>query len=142
MQITVSKVQGSVSITILHPFGALDASNYHELVNKAHEAYDAGSRYIIVDLSDTPYMSSSGIVALHSIALLLHDDALDERSSTPENKTWEETDLQLKSIDLKRRVKLVSPPPRVDQLLEMAGFKRFIETYASLDAAILAFSAE
>jgi anti-anti-sigma regulatory factor len=126
MEITVSEIQGPVAITVLHPYGPLDASNYQELVNKAHAAYDAGSRH-------TPYMSSSGIVALHTIALLLQDD-------WPEvHANWSETSSFEQDRRLKKRVKLISPPPRVDQLLEMAGFKRFIETYTDMETAISAF---
>ena len=133
MQINSSIIQGAVPITILCPFGALDASNYQELINKANEAYDAGSRFMVVDLGETPYMSSSGIVALHTIALLLHEDSPDSRSD------WDISRSPEQDRNLKRRLKLVNPPPRVDQLLEMAGFKRFIEVYSNLDSAIAAF---
>ena len=133
MQITISEIQGAIPITVLHPFGVLDASNYQELVNKAREVYDAGSRYIIVNLSDIPYMSSSGIVALHTIALLLHEDLPEARTE------WEPVRSPEQDLKLKRRIKLVNPPPRVDQMLEMAGFKRFIEVYGDLDAAVGAF---
>jgi anti-anti-sigma regulatory factor len=132
MQINSSIIQGAVPITILCPFGALDASNYQELISKAHEAYDAGSRFMIVDLSEIPYMSSSGIVALHTIALLLLEDL-------PESRTAWDTRSPERDSNLKRRLKLVNPPPRVNQLLEMAGFKRFIEVYGNLDSAIAAF---
>lgn len=134
MQINSSIIQGVVGpITVLCPFGALDASNYQELINKAQDAYDAGSRYMVVDLSETPYMSSSGIVALHTIALLLHQDS----PEAPQDRGA--THLPEQDEKLKRRLKLVNPPPRVDQLLEMAGFKRFIEVYRFIDSAIAAF---
>ena len=35
--------------------------------------------------------------------------------------------------------KLLNPQPRVDQVLEMVGFKRFLEVYTDLDAAIASF---
>ena len=133
MQINSSIIQGVAPITVLCPFGALDASNYQELINKAQEAYDAGGRYMVVDLSETPYMSSSGIVALHTIALLLHQDAPEAR---PDRDASHRPEQDEKS---KRRLKLVNPPPRVDQLLEMAGFKRFVEVFSNIDSAIAAF---
>ena len=134
MEITVSKIASLNPITILQPHGPLDAATYQDLVDAAHLAYDEGCRHLIVDLSDTPYMSSSGIVALHTIALLLHEELPEARGS------WDETRNAAQDQQLKRRVKLVNPPPRVDQLLEMAGFKRFIEAYNNLDDAIAAFT--
>lgn len=124
MEITVTKIQTPVAVTVLQPHGALDASTYQDLVSKAHDVYEEGARNLIIDLGDTPFMSSSGIVALHTIALLLHG----ENSLLPESGT-------------QKRIKLVNPPPRVDHLLEMAGFKRFIESFTTMEGAIASLTA-
>ena len=64
MNISVDHVEGRVPVTILTPHGDLDASSYQDLINQAQELYKSGTRDLILDLSDTPYMSSSGLVAL------------------------------------------------------------------------------
>jgi anti-anti-sigma factor len=76
MTVTISQVQGKLPVTVLHTHGDLDASNYQLLIAKAQEACQAGARDILLDLSDTPYMSSSGLVALQSIAALVRGEEL------------------------------------------------------------------
>ena len=71
MEITVSKQQERVPVTVLQPHGDVDASNYNELINKAREQFNSGAGDFLVDLSDVPFMSSAGLVALHSIAMFL-----------------------------------------------------------------------
>ena len=74
MEITVSKQQGRVPVTVLQPHGDVDASNYNELINKAREQFGSGAGDFLVDLSDVPFMSSAGLVALHSIAMFLRGE--------------------------------------------------------------------
>jgi hypothetical protein len=76
MDITVQQKQGRVPVTVLQTHGDLDASNYQALIAKAQQVYDAGARNILIDMNDTEFMGSSGLVALHSIALLLRGDEL------------------------------------------------------------------
>ena len=136
MEITVNQAQGSVPVTILQPHGDLDASNFRDLIAKAKEACDAGARDIILDLSDTPYMSSSGIVALHSIAMMLRGEKPPDTESG-----WG----ALRSIDrdrdrgLQQHLKLLSPQPKVDNVLELAGFKQYLEIYTDLETAVASF---
>ena len=64
MEITVSKQQGRVLVTVLQPHGDVDASNYAELIKKTRELFNGGDKDFLVDLSDVPFMSSAGLVAL------------------------------------------------------------------------------
>ena len=136
MDITVSQVEGRVPVTVLKTHGDLDASNYQDLIAKAQEVYDDGAHDILLDLSDTPYMSSSGLVALQSIAALCRGEQVPD---------LEEGWGTIRAIDRERdaglqpHLKLVNPQPRVDRVLEMVGFKRFLEIYADLDTAIASF---
>jgi anti-anti-sigma factor len=76
MNITVTQAEGRVPVTILHPHGDLDLSSFQNLIALAETAYNEGARDILLDLSDTPYMSSSGLVALQSIAALTRGEDL------------------------------------------------------------------
>ena len=71
MQITVSTRQGNVPVTVIQPHGDVDASNYTELVSKVETLHRDGAQDFLIDLSAVPYMSSAGLVALHSISILL-----------------------------------------------------------------------
>jgi anti-anti-sigma regulatory factor len=136
MDISVSQVQARVPVWVVQPHGELDASTYQELIGEAQSVYSEGARDILLDLSDVPYVSSSGLVALQSIAALL-------RGEGPPNP--EEGWGAFRAIDRDRdtgiqpHLKLLDPPPRVDHVLEMVGFKRFLAVYTDQDEALASF---
>jgi anti-anti-sigma regulatory factor len=136
MDITVSQIQGRVPVTVLQFHGDLDASNYQDLIAKAQQAYDDGARDLLLDLSDTPYMSSSGLVALQSIAAMLRgEEPLDPEAGWGAYHAIHRD----REGGFQEHLKLLSPEPRVDQVLEMVGFRRFLEVYTDLDSAIASF---
>ncbi len=136
MNVTATQAEGRVPVTILHIGGDLDASNFKDLIAAAQTAYDGGARDFLLDLSDTPYMSSSGLVALQSIAALTRG----ENPPDP-GAGWS----AFHAIDrdreggLQSHFKLLNPQPRVDRVLEMTGFKRFLEIHPNLEAAVASF---
>ena len=66
MQIRITKQEWRVSVTIMHLSGNLDASNYIEVIEKAQELYAGGTRDVLIDLSGVPYVSSAGLMSLHT----------------------------------------------------------------------------
>jgi len=136
LEITVSQAQANVPVTILQPHGELDASNYRELIAKAQELHLAGTQYVLLDLSETTYMSSSGIVALQSIAAMLRGDELPDLEAGWGTFHSIHRD---RETGFQPHFKLLKPQPRVDQVLEMVGFKRFLEVHTNLDAALASF---
>lgn len=136
MDITVSQVEGRVPVTVLRTHGDLDASNYQDLIAKAQGVYDDGAHDILLDLSDTPYMSSSGLVALQSIAAMLRgEEALDPEAGWGAFRAIHRD----REGGLQQHFRLLNPQPRVEQVLEMVGFKRFLEVYTDLEAAVASF---
>jgi anti-sigma B factor antagonist len=136
MTITVRQAQGTVPVTILGIQGDLDASNYLDVIARAKEICEAGAQHILIDMSGVPYMASSGLVALHSIALLVRG----EEPPDPEHG-WEAFHAIGRDLNsgLQQRVKLLNPQPRVERVLEMAGFDRFFEVFTDQEAAIASF---
>lgn len=134
--IAVRQVQGRVPVTIIQPKGYLDASNYKELITKAQQVYDKGGRDILLDLSQVPYMSSSGLVALHAIAKLAG-------SGTPSDLDagWEALHaISREGIQGRQQhVKLLSPQAAVDEVLGTVGFREFFEIYTDQAQAIASF---
>jgi anti-anti-sigma factor len=63
-------MMGRVPVTILHPFGELDTSNYQQLIAAAQAAYDTGARDMVLDLTDVPFLSSPGLAALQIVSIL------------------------------------------------------------------------
>jgi len=138
MYVTATQAQDKVPVTVLHIKGELDASNYQIIIDKAREAYAGGTRNILLDLSEVPYMGSSGLVAFHSVALLMRGETLPDLEGG-----WG----ALRSIDrereggLQEHVKLLNPQPKVERVLRMAGFDQFFEIFTDEKAAIASFSA-
>jgi anti-anti-sigma factor len=136
INLTISQAQGRVPVTILHPHGELDASNYQDLIAEAQKVYDAGATDILLDLGDVPYLSSSGLVALQSIAALLRGEKPPDAS-----QGWGAIHAvhRDREAGLQPHFKLLNPQPRVDRVLETVGFRRFLEMHTDLEAAIASF---
>jgi anti-anti-sigma regulatory factor len=136
MTIKLERAEGNAQVSILSVEGALDASNFQRVIDIAKQAVDGGAKYLLIDMSKISFMSSSGIVALHSIALLMRG----ELPPDPEHG-WE----ALRAIDrdlesgIQENVKLLSPQPKVDRSLQITGMKEFLEIHTDLDTAIASF---
>ena len=136
MEISVSMQQGAVPVTVVKPHGDVDASNYAQLVSKVELLQKDGARNFILDLSDVPFMSSAGLVALHSIAIMLRG----ERPADPQSG-W----TALKSIDrskeagMQEHVKLLQPQAYVAETFDKAGFTQFFRVFSDLNQAVASF---
>ena len=136
MQLTIDQIQSRVTVTIIALHGDLDASNYEQVIAKARELYAAGALHLLLDLSGMPFMGSSGVVALHSVALLM-------RGETPPDPEagWQ----AFHSIDharaggVQQQVKLLSPQPKVSSTLQMTSLDEFFEIHSDKQAAIASF---
>jgi anti-anti-sigma regulatory factor len=136
MQLSVDQVQSRVPVTILAIQGDLDASNYEQVIARARELYEAGARHLLLDLGAMPFMGSSGVVAIHSVALLMRGDQPPDPQSG-----WQ----AFHSIDHTRAdgvqpyVKLLNPQPKVSRTLQMTSMSDFFEIFTDRQAAIDSF---
>ena len=137
MEITVTQSQAKVPVTVLQLHGDLDGSNYRDLIQKAQQVFDSGARAILVDMSDTPFISSAGVVALHTIAKILAGVKPSE-----EDSGWESLrDIDRNRMDSTRmsNLKLLGPQPRVMGVLETVGFSQYFEIHSDYTAALDSF---
>jgi anti-anti-sigma factor len=134
MEITVSVESGRVPITILHVNGSLDGSSYQEFQSTAKNLIDGGTRYILVDLSDAPFVSSAGLRALHLISSEL-------RSRNPEaNLSDEQMKRGISAGTYKSpHLKLLNLSPQTKTAFETSGFDMYIDTFTDLQTAIASF---
>lgn len=128
MEITVSLEQASEPVAIMRLQGSVDASNFVQIVDRARELYQNPSRNLILDLSAVPSISSTGLAAIHQIALLY--------SGIPNG--LKHPDLTHNSM-ARKRVKLLNPQPGVDKALESAGLKLFFKVFHDLESALKSF---
>ena len=134
LNITVEHEDGSLPVAVMRLEGELDQSNYLEVVSRARELAAAGTRNVLLDLSALSYMGSSGIFALRSIAIILSG----EEPPDPEAGWGAVHELEGRQADTSR-VKILSPQPSVDRVLERTGMKRYFETFTDRAAALAAF---
>lgn len=136
MQINIERVQDKETVAILELHGNLDASNFEDVIAQAKDAYDSGVRNMIVDFSDVDFMSSSGLVALHSIALLMRGEQLHDLESG-----WDVFHAIDRDRDsgLQEHVKILNPQPKVALTLEKTGMDNFFEIYTDRQTAIGSF---
>lgn len=136
MDISVSQMQGNVPVTVLKLDGQLDGQNYQELIEKARELYSAGARDFILDLSDLTYISSAGLVALHSVALLVKGEELPD---TEQGWSAYRSLGRTSSSGMQTHIKLLNPQEDVRNVLDMVGFGNVFQIYTDLDEAVKSF---
>ncbi len=128
MNITVDVQQAREPIAIMRLQGNIDASNFVQIVDKAREIYENPARNLVIDLSEVPSVSSTGLVAIHKIALIY--------SGAPEEKAHPDL---THSSTARKHVKLLNPQPAVDKALETAGLKLFFKIFHDLESALDSF---
>ncbi len=134
MNFSTDKVAGRVPITILTIQGDLDGSNYMDLIAKSKELYQSGTRRLILDLAQVPFISSAGIMALHSTALLIQGS----QAPDPE-QGWTALHQVTEKSSVQTSVKLLNLQPKVDRTVQLAGMKDFFEIYTDLETAVASF---
>jgi len=117
---SVEQIQGQVPITVFHLRGWLDAQSENDFVKWADEAYENGTRYLLIDMSELDTLTSAGMRAIQKVY----------KQYTPEGNDKEYP-----------RLKLAAAPPPVYHALKMAGFLLSIPMYESLQSAVDSFQA-
>jgi anti-anti-sigma factor len=114
--VQVSQAQGRVPVTVFQLQDRLNLGNTAELERAANEAYAAGGRDMVLDLSKAPSLTSAGIRTIIAIYKML---------TKPRAEI--------------KHLKLVSPTPYVRNVLDIAGLFEFIDCYETLDEAVASF---
>jgi anti-anti-sigma regulatory factor len=135
MDITVTTAQGRVPVSIIQVAGQLDGQSYQKLIEEAARLYKGGARDFLIDLSKVSFMSSAGMVALHTVELVARGEKLPDLE-----QGW----ATLKSMGGRRgtkseHVRLLSPSPEVEHVLEMVGFTQAFDILSDQEAAVQAF---
>lgn len=134
MEIKVSLEQARVPITVMHVGGNIDSATHEAFRVKAEELIHDGARYILVDLTEVPFVSSSGLRALHGILNKLRSLQPDARMSDLEMK------LQIaKGLYKSPHLKLLNLSRETRIAFELSGFYLFIETFSDLKSALGGF---
>ena len=136
MQISFSKQEGNVPVTIMHLVGNLDASNYTDVITKAQEIHADGARDLLIDLSQVPYVSSAGLMSLHAVVLIFAGKSMQSKETG--RPSFRSVDPLRDSAGF-QHVKLLNPQTAVEQVLDLVGLKQFLDIHTNLKRAIQSY---
>jgi anti-anti-sigma regulatory factor len=138
MNLSTEQITANKPITILKIQGELDGSSYLTLIEEAQALYGAGTRHLLLDLSEMTFMSSAGLVGLHSVVMVM-------RGQEPPNMEGGWSVIHEISHDVSNNskldttCKLLQPQPRVQKTLEMTGFGNILEIHTDRETAVASF---
>ena len=136
LNIVVAQENVRVPVAVMGLEGELDAATYVDALATARSLVETGTSYILLDLEKLTYMGSSGLFVVHSIAMLLRG------IEPPDPEGGWRSIHDASSVDEAEagaHLKLLSPQPQVDRVLERSGMKRFFETYTDRAVALESF---
>ena len=138
LNVTVDKVEGRVPVTVIRLEGELDASNYGSLIGQTQELYTSGTRDLLLDLEILSFVSSSGLVALHRMALIMRGETLEDA-----DEGWSAFHAISRDLDgasgPEAHYKLLKPQPLVRKVLDTAGFSDIMLVYEDEETAVASF---
>ena len=132
MEINITYDNSRVPVTIFHITGDIDAATHEQLGNAARQAIDSGTRCLLLDLKDVPYVSSYGVRTLTDIFNWLRDcDAGEDDAAL--SKGLREGNFR------SHRLKLANLNPQVARTLKTMGVDMYIDILPDTRQALAAF---
>jgi anti-anti-sigma regulatory factor len=129
MEITTERPSAGVAVIALD--GELDGSNFDRVIDAGRAAYTGGARRVVLDLSNVSYMGSAGLVAIHSIALLLAG-----KEPTSPDDGWQAIHEINQAVEGDPSVLLAGPQASVRRVLDRSGMAELFPVHADRDAAL------
>jgi anti-anti-sigma factor len=130
MEIIVSQVQARVPVTVFRIVGQVNADSSPQLQAEVEKAIKAGARYLLLDLTETSYISSAGLRVLAYLMVLMR-----KWSDEGQGARGKARDSGQKSPYLK----VANPSPDVERVLITVGFDLFLDTHHDYEEALKAF---
>ncbi len=112
--VQITQAQGRVPVAVFQLQDRVNLGNFAELEKAAQEAFDNGMRDLVIDLSQTPSMTSIGVRAL----VIIH---------------------KMLSTDGGKHLKLAGPIPPIREMLDIAGITQYIEIHDTVEEAAASF---
>ncbi len=138
LNVKVEKVDGGVPVMVMRLSGELDASNSEPLIVQTQALYAGGMRNLLLDLEDLLFISSSGLVWLHNMALIMRGGTLADAEEGWRAFHAITRDLE-KASGPEAHFKLLKPQPLVRKVLDTSGFTKVMVVYEDEATAVAAF---
>jgi anti-anti-sigma regulatory factor len=118
-------------VTILNLTDRINMGNASEIEAAARQAYDQGTRNLLIDMTRAPSITSAGLRSLLVIYRLLEGSVYKEPASSGAGSA--------QSPSRSQHVKLLNPSAEVRRTLQIAGFDRYFESHVDLEKALASF---
>jgi hypothetical protein len=129
MDIFVKQEEGRRPISVIAVKGDIDSNTYQQVQIEIDKSIAAGIHNMLLDLSGVPFMSSAGIRVLNH--------TFNELRGTLPQESDEAMRKGLRDGTFKSpHLKLLSPTPRVLEVLKMSGVDMFLEIHNDYQAAV------
>lgn len=130
MEITISQTDSPKPVTVMHVKGNVDSTSFEQFQQVASDLVSQGTRDLVIDMEQVPYMSSAGLRVLNVIYNSLRDENA-TRSSVSEGVA--------KGTYKSPHLKLAGVSNRVMETLKMSGFDMFLEIHPNVASATASF---
>ena len=133
----ISTEHPTPGLAVISLTGELDGSNFERVIEAGRGALAAGASRVVLDLGGLTYMGSSGLVAIHSIALLTRG----HEPISPDDGWQAIHDIGSEANDPgDPTLHLAAPTPAVQRVLDRSGMATLFPVHADRDAALAAAS--
>ena len=116
--ITTEQAQGKENVTIFHLRGWLDSKSEERFLQAGRVAYEAGARFLVIDLGEIEAITSAGMRAIQKVYKIF----------TPADEHFNVA-----------HIKICNAPPQIYTILGITGFLQNIPSYATVQAALDSF---
>ncbi len=137
LQTTVEQVEGPVPVTVIALDGELDGSTYEGVIDAVRQVYQSGGRRLLLDLTGLQFISSSGLVAMHSSMRMMRGEAPPD----PE-QGWEALRAIRSEVEdgtIQTNLRLCGTQVAVQKVLDRTGLGPLIPSYPDRASALAAF---
>ncbi len=112
--VEISHTQGRIPVTVFQLQDRVNLGNFAELEATAKQAYNNGTRDLVIDLGKTEALTSIGVRALVVIHKMLSEDR-------------------------GKHLKLANPTREIHDMLEISGVTQYIQIYNTVGEAVASF---
>lgn len=130
MDIKVTQRQGRVPVTIFHISGEMTADTAGVFENEAARAIQGGTKNLLLDLADVPFIGSFGIRAINNVLVAIYEaNGLQDADARKVLRTGGKAEY----------LKLLNPNPQVMRVLETSGFDMLLDIQHDLQGAVASY---
>jgi len=113
--VEISQMQGKVPVTVFQLQERIHLGNFSEFENIAKEAYENGTRDLVIDLSKSDTLTSIGLRAMVVIHKILAKN------------------------DNGKHLKIAGATAIIREIMQVTGISHFIDVHDTVDEAVASF---